>query len=87
MYVFLNIKYLRHFNTTIKKKWLQEQRSVQNELNKLLRVLNTISNQKLMLEDQILEQFNNQLITDSYCQKMNSNISELKKNNNENVTK
>lgn len=38
-----------------------------------------------MYEDQILEEFNNQTITDSYCQKMNSNILEIKKKNNENV--
>ncbi|XP_029345787.1 centrosomal protein of 83 kDa-like [Acyrthosiphon pisum] len=43
-----------------------EQKSVQNELNKLLRLQNNISNQQLIYEDQILEEFNNELITDGF---------------------
>ncbi|CAH1737113.1 unnamed protein product [Aphis gossypii] len=61
-----------------------EQQSIQNELNKLLRLKNNISNQKLMYEDQILEEYNNQSITDNYCQKIKSNILDLKKKNNDN---
>jgi len=39
-----------------------------------------------MYEDQILEEYNNQSITDNYCQKIKSNILDLKKKNNDNVT-
>ncbi|KAL4090962.1 hypothetical protein QTP88_025714 [Uroleucon formosanum] len=89
-----NFNYLRdkYFNilkmTEIQNQNLNEeifkQKSIQNELNKLLRLQSNISNQKLIYEDQILEEFNKELITDGYCQKMKSSILELKKKNNEN---
>ncbi|XP_025205735.1 LOW QUALITY PROTEIN: early endosome antigen 1-like [Melanaphis sacchari] len=81
---YFNILKMTEIQNQNLKEVIFEQQSVQNELNKLLYLKNNISNQKLIHEDNILEEYKNESITDCYCQKMNSSILDLKKKNNEN---
>lgn len=64
---------------------LQDQKSIKNEINMLLSLLDKKSNQKLKYEEEILDELKKQLFANNYCIQMNNRISELKVQNKEHV--
>jgi len=64
---------------------LQDQKSIENETNKLFYLSNKISNQKLKYEEEILDELKKQLFSNNYCVQINNKILEIKNQNKEHV--
>lgn len=64
---------------------MQDQKSIENETNKLFYLSNKISNQKLKYEEEILDELKKQLFSNNYCVQINNKILEIKNQNKEHV--
>lgn len=63
----------------------QDQKSIKNEINTLLHIIDKRTNQKLRYEEDILDELKKQLFSNNNCVQINNKISELKVQNNEHV--
>lgn len=64
---------------------MQEQKTIQNEINKLSNLLDKVSYQKLKYEEDILEELKKKSLANNSCVQINNKISELKVQNKEHV--